>query len=563
MNQDTAKTDPSLSATSFYMADWEVHATSDRIRRGDTEIKLEPKVMAVLVCLADRQGELVTREQLEREVWGGTVVGYDALTSSIIKLRKALGDDSRQPRFIETVSKKGYRLIVPVHRAPEPGAPTVVPAPVPTVNPSRRNLLMAGLTIVVIAAAGLAVFFRGDLFRPAPVVPDKPSIVVLPFGNLGNDPAQAYFTDGITADITTSLSKLSGLFVIASSSAQSYREPPADIKQVAETLGVRYVLEGNVRRSGNRLRVNVQLVDAATGFQLWAERYDRDMQHVLDVQDDVTAKIVNALSVELTEAERQRGARRYTINVEAYDEFLRGQSLYVRSTPEDNLQARALFQQAINRDPGFARAYGAMALSYVDESRFGWGKNPAAALERAFELANKAVALDDQLPQAYRALSYAYLHRREYQNSIDAIQRAIALDPNDADGRASLALSHVYDGNYETAIRMLRAAMQMNPHYPARYASALGHAYYFLGRHEDAVTTLRDAIERNASLLSSHVFFTAALSHLGRNDEAAWAATQVRSLSPNFAAENVSGMFPIKDPAKLRALIDDLKHAGL
>ena len=132
-----------------------------------------------------------------------------------------------------------------------------------------------------------------------------------------------------------------------------------------------------------------------------------------------------------------------------------------------------------------------MALSYVDESRFGWGKNPAAALERAFELANKAVALDDQLPQAYRALSYAYLHRREYQNSIDAIQRAIALDPNDADGRASLALSHVYDGNYETAIRMLRAAMQMNPHYPARYASALGHAYYFLGRHEDAVTTLR------------------------------------------------------------------------
>ena len=307
-------------------------------------------------------------------------------------------------------------------------------------------MLLAGLAIVVIAAAGLAVFFRGDLLRPAPVVPDKPSIVVLPFSNLGNDPAQVYFSDGITADITTSLSKLSGLFVIASSSAQNYRNPPTDIKQLAETLGVRYVLEGNVRRSGNRLRVNAQLIDANTGFQLWAERYDRDMKDVLDVQDDVTAKIVNALSVELTEAERQRSARRYTVNIEAYDEFLRGQFLYVRGTPEDNLQARALFQQAIDRDPGFARAYGAMALTYVDEFRFGWGKNPAAALERALELANRAVALDDQLPQAYRALSYAYLHRREYQNSIDAIQRAIALDPNDADGRASLALSHVYDG---------------------------------------------------------------------------------------------------------------------
>ncbi|HLD14215.1 MAG TPA: winged helix-turn-helix domain-containing protein, partial [Burkholderiales bacterium] len=562
MNQDTAKTDPSLSTTPFYMANWEVHAVSDRIRRGDTEIKLEPKVMAVLVCLADRRGELVTREQLEHEVWGGTVVGYDALTSSIIKLRKALGDNSRHPRFIETVSKKGYRLIAPVQPAHEPESPNVVPAPVQTVIPSRR-MLMAGLVIVVIAAAGLAIFFRGDLLRPAPVVPDKPSIVVLPFGNLGNDPAQTYFTDGITADITTSLSKLSGLFVIASSSAQNYRKLPADIKQVAETLGVRYVLEGNVRRTGNRLRINVQLVDAATGFQLWAERYDRDMKDVLDVQDDVTAKIVNALSVELTEAERQRGARRYTINVEAYDEFLRGQSLYVRSTPEDNLQARVLFQQAIDRDPGFARAYGAMALSYVDEFRFGWGKNPATALERAFELANKAVALDDQLPQAYRALSYAYLHKREFSRAIDTIQRAIVLDPNDADGRASLALSHIYNENYETAIRMLREVMQQNPHYPARYASALGHAYYFLGRHEDAVTTLRDAIERNANYLSPHIFYTAALIRLGRNDEAAWAATQVRSLSPNFSTENVSGMFPIKDPAKLRALTDDLKRAGL
>lgn len=562
MNQDTAKTDPAPSTTPFYMADWEILAASDRIRRGDTEIKLEPKVMAVLVCLADRRGELVTREQLEREVWGGTVVGYDALTSSIIKLRKALGDNPRHPRFIETVSKKGYRLIAPVRRTHEPGSPPVVPVPAPTVKRSRR-MQLAGLVIVVIAAAGLAVFFRADLLRPAPVVPDKPSIVVLPFGNLGNDPAQAYFTDGITADITTSLSKLSGLFVIAASSAQSYREPPADIKQMAETLGVRYVLEGNARRNGNRLRVNVQLVDAATGFQLWAERYDRDMQHVLDVQDDVTAKIVNALSVELTEAERQRGARRYTINVEAYDEFLRGQSLYVRSTPEDNLQARALFQQAINRDLGFARAYGAMALSYVDESRFGWGKNPATALERAFELANKAVVLDDQLPQAYRALSYVYLHKREYPRSVDAIQRAIALDPNDADGRASLALTHIYNENYETAIRILREAMQLNPHYPARYASALGHAYYFLGQHENAVTTLRDAIERNAHYLSSHIFYTAALIRLGRNDEATWTATQVRSLSPNFSAENVSGMFPIKDPAKLRALVDDLKRAGL
>lgn len=552
-----------LPAEVFYVADWEVQPSSNRIRRGDTEVKLEPKVMALLACLAGRRSELVTREQLEREVWGGTVVGYDALTSSIIKLRKALGDDSRHPRFIETVSKKGYRLIAPVHPAHEPAPATDVPVPARSTRPSRRNLWVAGLAVAVIAAAALALSPWGDGSRPVPAVPDRPSIVVLPFGNLGNDPAQAYLSEGITADITTAISKLSGLFVVASASARNFQAASGSVKQVAEALGVRYVLDGNVRRTGNRLRVNAQLVDATTGFQIWAERYDREMKDVLDVQDDITTKIANALSVKLTEAEKQRTARRYTVNIAAYDDFLRGQSLYVRGTPEENLQARALFQQAIDRDPGFARAYGALALTYVDEFRFGLGKHPAAALERALESANRAVALDDQLPQAYRALSYAHLHRREYRRSIGAIQRAIALDPNDTDGHASLALSHMYDGNYETAVRMLREVMRLNPHYPARYASALGHAYYFLGRHEDAAATLRDAIERNATLLSSHVFHTAALSRLGRIDEAAWAASQIRALSQNFAAENVSTMFPIRDPAKQRALIDDLKRAGL
>lgn len=560
MNQ--AADAPASASRPFHIADWTVDPAAHRLQRGGTEVRLEPKVMALLVCLAHRAGELVTREELERLVWDGTVVGYDALTSSINKLRKALGDDSRQPRFIETVSKKGYRLIGPVG-AVAPSAGPHAPMP-PRRAASRRRLPAAGLalSILSIVAGTLIYSFRGPAIPSLPEVADKPSIAVLSFGNLGNDPAQAHLSEGITADITTAISKLSGLHVVASASVRNVQAASGDVKQAAEALGVRYVLDGNVRRTGNRLRVNAQLVDAATGFQIWAERYDREMKDVLDVQDDITAEIANVLSVQLTEAEKQRIARRYTINVAAYEDFLRGQSLYVRGTPEENLQARALFQQAIDRDPGFARAYGAMARSYVDEFRFDFGKNPAA-LERALELANKAVALDDQIPQAYLALGYAQLHRREYQLAIDAIQRAIALDPNDMDGYVSLALVHKYDGNYATAVRMLREVLRLNPHHPARYASALGQAYYFLGRHEDAVTTLQDAIERNASLLSSHVFYTAALSHLGRNDEAAWAASMTRALSPDFSAGNVSGMAPIKDPAKLRALIDDLKRAGL
>jgi TolB-like protein/DNA-binding winged helix-turn-helix (wHTH) protein len=563
MNENPDRTLTVDTRRPFQIGDWLIEPDIGRLTQNGRSVKLEPKVMELLVYLAQRPGRVLSREELEQSIWTGTVVGYDALTSSIIKLRKALGDDSRHPRFIETVSKKGYRLIAPVGAmttATEPAAPVTPTRP----RPALRRLMAAGAALSILAmVAGVLVYSnRGD-HRVLPHVSDKPSIVVLPFANLGGDPAQAYLSEGITADITTAMSKLSGLFVVASASARNLQTTPRDVKQLAETLGVRYVLDGNVRRNGNQLRVNAQLVDATTGFQIWAERYDREMKDVLDVLDDITAKITGALSVKLTEAELQRTARRYTVNIAAYDDFLRGQSLYVRGTPEENLQARTLFQQAIDRDPGFARAYGAVALTYVDEYRFSWSKNPAAALERAFELANRAVALDDQLPQAYRALSYAHLHRREYQRSIDAIQRAIALDPNDNDGHASLALSHIYGGNYETAVRMLREVMRLNPHHPARYASALGQAYYFLGRHEDAASTLRDAIERNASLLSSHIFFTAALSHLGRNDEADWAATQIRALSQGFSAEKVSGMFPVKDPATLHVLMEDLRRTGL
>lgn len=556
---DNGSDAPDLASRPFRVAGWTVEPASNRLQGEGTEVRLEPKVMALLVCIAQRPGEPVTREAIERQVWGRAVVGYDALTSSIIKLRKALGDDSRQPRFIETVPKKGYRLIAPVSDVALP----IEPAPMPSSgHVPRHSLTVAGLVLLATLAAALSFWSRGPEDRPQSTVTDKPAIAVLPFASLGRDPAQAYLSEGITADITTTISKLSGLFVVASASARNVQVGTGDVKQTAKALGVRYILDGNVRRDGDRLRVNAQLVDATTGFQIWAERYDRKMMDVLDVQDDITTKIASALSVKLTEAEKQRIARRYTISVAAYDDFLRGQFDYVRGTPEENLQARAYFQQAIDRDPGFSRAYGAMARSYVDEFRFDFGRNPDL-LERALELANRAVALDDQLPQAYQALSYAQLHRHQYQHSITAIERAIAIDPNDPDGQALLALVHMYDGNYEKAVGMLRNAMGRNPHYPARYAVVLGQAYYFLGRHKDAEATLRDATERNPSLLAPHVVYVAALSRQGKKEEAGWVAGLVRALSPSFSPELVSGMFPHKDPTKLRALITDLKRAGL
>ncbi len=366
---------------------------TDRIRRGDTEHKLESKMMAVLVYLATRAGEVVTREELERDVWHGRIVGYDALTSCVTKLRKILGDDSRRPRYIETIAKKGYRLIAAVNPTQaarvEPRPEIAIPASPPEVRRRRRALSRwsIGVAAAVVIALGFSLKSKVD-----PTVldePDQPSIAVLPFDNLSNDATQDYFSNGITADITTALSNHSGLFVIAHLSAASFKGQDVDVNRAAGALGVRYVLQGSVRRAESKLRVNAQLIDARSGVHLWAERYDREMRDVLEVQDEIAAKIVGALEVKLTEEEKQRTARRYTVSAEAYDAFLRGQDHYVGYTREDNLQAQADYQRAIDLDPDFARAYSALALTYSMDHSF-WRADPAVARERALALAEKS-----------------------------------------------------------------------------------------------------------------------------------------------------------------------------
>lgn len=558
-------TDNSRTATSpFLLADWVVDAATDRIRQGVTEHKIESKMMAVLVYLAMRAGEVVTREELERDIWHGRVVGYDALTGCVTKLRKILGDDSRQPRYIETIAKKGYRLIAQVNPV-QPPSQESIPEVISTPAANRRRRVLPGWGIVaaallVVAAALGGMFKTGD--RKVVDDTDKPSIAVLPFSNLGNDAAQDYFSNGITADITTALSNHSGLFVIAHPSAANFKGQDVDVNRAAGALGVRYILQGSVRRVDSRLRVNAQLIDARSGVHLWAERYDREMKDVLDVQDEIAARIAGALEIKLTEEEKQRTARRYTVSVDAYDAFLRGQDYYVRYTHEDNLQAQAAYQRALDLDPEFARAYSALALTYTADHRF-WHADSAAARERALTLAEKAVALDDASPQTHWALGHVHLHRREYAQAIEAARQAIRLNPNSADGYIVLASSLTYQGEAEAALPLVRKAMRLNPQYPAPYALALGRAYYFLDRYEDAVTALRNAVERNANLLSSYVYLTAALSELGKSDDAAWTAAQLRMLAPEFKVSDVNDMLPIENAARLTAMTGRLHRAGL
>ncbi len=296
-------------------------------------------------------------------------------------------------------------------------------------------------------------------------LPDKPSIAVLPFTNMSGDPEQEYFSDGITEDIITDLSKLSGLFVIVRHSTFTYKGKSIKIEEVSRELGVKYVVEGSVRKAGNRVRITAQLIEASTGYHLWAERYDRGLEDIFELQDEVTQKIVFALKVKLTPEEQERFRRAPTDNLEAYDRYLRGWESFHRGTPEAAVQARRLLEQAIELDPTFAGAYSGLGMTYWMEWLFKGGQD-SQLLERAFELTQQAVAWDDSPSQAHTLLGWVYLFKKQYKQALAEIERAIALNPNDAEAYARLGGALLFMGRPEETIGLEEQAMRLDPHYP-------------------------------------------------------------------------------------------------
>lgn len=541
----------------FRIGEWLVEPSAGHLIKDGRSTKLEPKVMELLVYLARRPGRVLAREELEREIWAGTVVGYDALTSAIIKLRKAFDDDSRHPWLIETLSKKGYRLIAPVV---EPGrAASAAPGP-ERVRRSRRRVAVIGLAAVAVVGVVAAWL---SLYRPAPPAARTPSIAVLPFANLSGDRNFEYFSDGITEDITTDLSKLSGLVVIARNSAFAYKDQPLALKSVAEALGVRYVVEGSVRRTGTDLRITAKLIDSETGSHLWTERYDRQLQDVFAVQDDVTRNIVAALALTLSEKEKESVARRSTSSIEAYDLLLRGQSLYARSTKENNAQARELYQRAIQLDPAFGRAYAALAITHADDFRYGWSADPAISIKTAVETARHAVTVADSIPQTFGALGYVYVTNKQFDEGVAAAERAIALDPNNADAHTTLAYGRVYQGRPQEAIALVRKAMRLNPRYPTQYPSILGRSYYHAGQYREAIDTLRHALELNPIRTPPRLYLVLSHVALGDLDDARWEAAEILVHAPGFSVGSVDHTLPVADSNELARMKDDLRRAGL
>jgi adenylate cyclase len=327
-------------------------------------------------------------------------------------------------------------------------------------------------------------------------LPDKPSLIVLPFVNLSNDPEQEYFSDGITEDLISDLSKISSLFVISRHSAFTYKGKATKAQDLSREMGVRYVLEGSIRKAGERVRITVQLIDATTDRHLWAERYDRSLTDIFALQDEIVQKIVTTLKLQLTLQEHGWIVRKHTDNVEAYDAFLRGVEYFWRDTKEANAQARQMLEKAVALDPQYAEAYAELGRTYYREWIWRWSVDPQT-LERAFALAQQAVALDDSLPAAHTLLSLGYARKQQHAHAITEGERALTLDPNNADSFAFQAEVLNVAGRPAEALRRVEQARRFNPHYPPYYLIQLGWAYSLTGRYAEAVATLKEATSRS------------------------------------------------------------------
>jgi TolB-like protein/DNA-binding winged helix-turn-helix (wHTH) protein/Flp pilus assembly protein TadD len=570
----------------FRIGDWCVHVSAHQLRKRDKIVRLEPRTMDVLMYLAERAGETVPREQLEDDVWEQRVVGYDALNITISKLRKALEDDPKNPRIIETIPKVGYRFIgrmdeaSPATESAQIDGREAPGAQASTAEPPRREMLIRASALLVLASLVVAIVWLspwsaldGD-GQAGIQSSDKPSIAVLPFDNLSGDPEQEYFSDGITDDLITDLSKISGLTVIARNSVFAYKGKPTDIREIARQLGVRYVLEGSVRKAKDMVRINAQLVDASAGSQLWADRYDGPLADVFTLQDDVTSRIVTALKVRLTRDEQKLAENRGTRNIAAYDAFLKGWAHLLRKPPKNAAQAVAAFERAVQLDPNYSRAYAALAQAYWDNSidpEFNILVGPPMHTSghtgyTAFINAWRYLRHAGETPSSQaHALSARMLQRqRRFDEAMEAARRAVALGPSDPVAYDVLIETLIYSGQSQQALNLIDESMGLDPHLPGEKLFLKGMAYYSMGRLDEAQSTIRRARSHNPKQARYAAIEAAALAELGRTEEAAAALENYLSGWVTYSTLNwVMFYWPYQDPGTVRRLAQGLTNAGL
>ena len=397
---------------------------------------------------------------------------------------------------------------------------------------------------------------------PAFRVPDKPSLAVLPFTNMSGDPEQEYFADGITEDIITDVSKISGLFVIARNSSFTFKKQSVDIKDVGRKLGVRHVLEGSVRKVGMKVRINVQLIDAESGGHIWAERYDRDLEDIFVVQDEVTRRVVEALKVNLTGIEQARREDRGKVNPEAYDYCIRGRSCLLQFSAEAAVEARTMLERALAIDPGMKRAYAYLAVVYDTEYLNGWNNAPADHLEQALSLARKACEANAYDAECYNALALALTWLRKLDEAESAARRAIDLDPNLAVAYGGLGNVLHFAGQHEQAIESFERALRLDPQMNL-WIHACGRAQFALKRYDEAEATFKRRLIHMPRSDVTRAYLASLYGHTGRHDDARQMWRELMEINPQYTLEHTLRILPYTIPAPLELFVEGLRRAGL
>jgi TolB-like protein/cytochrome c-type biogenesis protein CcmH/NrfG len=512
----------------FYFSDQCLDAGRRELCRGSVRIDLEPQVFDLLVYLLQNRDRVVSRDDLISAIWNGRIVSESTLTSRVNAARKAVGDSGKDQSLIRTVARKGFRFVGDVRRA-EPD--------------------------IVDTASGKS--------SPLPL-PDRPAIAVLPFINMSGEAEQQYFSDGITEDIITALSKLRWFFVIARNSSFIFKGQSVHLKQVADELGVNYVVEGSVRKEGERVRITAQLNDVVTGGHVWAERYDRNLADVFEVQDEITQAIVAAIEPELYGAEGFRARRKAPDNMDAWDLVMRALSHYWRVTQQDNVAAQALLEKAISIDPHYGQALGVFAASHTLGAHMGW-EEMAQAMPVAERAAFAAIDADAADPWAHYALGSVYLFNRRFDNSIAEYNLALRLNPNFALARAYYGRALAFCGLWEEGDREARHALRLSPRDPfaARYYGVAAYAR-FVGRdYEEAIRLSHDALRQRHDLVGALRVLTAAAGMSGRTQAAATALQELRRAQPNISLAWIATQMPIKRDVDREHYLEGFRRAGL
>jgi TolB-like protein len=521
----------------YQFEDYSLDVERQELRRGSELVQVEPQVLDLLQYLIRNRDRVISKDDLIMNVWNGRIVSDSTLSSRITAVRQAIGDSGDDQRLIRTIARKGIRFVGDVIENQDGAQPE----------------------------AGLGQTVESPSLAP-PQLPDKPSIAVLPFNNMSGDPEQEYFSDGITEDMITGLSRQPWFLVIARNSTFSYKGKAIDVRETGVQLGVRYILEGSVRKANTRVRVTAQLIDAVSGNHLWADRYDRDLTDIFDLQDEITNKVIGSVGPQILVAEAARIRRKPTHNLDAWDLVMQALPHMWRLRTEEHERALKLLQQAVALDANYAHAHALIGWIYVTMFNLDTRKSIGEFTDQALEFGQKSVTLDEQEPWGHLVLGLGHARRRRSELALTHLSKSVELSPSFALAHAGLGYALAVGGQPERGLRSLEQAHKLSPRDPflALYSPIVRYmALFALERYDEVIEVCRATIALHPNHAGAWRLMTVSLGLLDRVDEAKDALAHTLTLHPNLSSAHVENDTVFVNPEVRNRFLKGLRKAGL